>query len=77
MMSQNDMSWTIPACQPTIIDNTKEARDKFGHMWGSGDVVLSREDIDALFDGKVVAVHDGEYVDFIVLESDNASTAST
>lgn len=57
-------------CITVIVENTPEARDKFGHMWGSGDIQLSRADIQALLDGKCVAFHDGEYTTFLTLKAE-------
>lgn len=53
-----------------IIDNTKEARDEYGHWWGSEDVVLNKEHIQALIDGKCIAFNDGEYAHFVSIEGD-------
>lgn len=50
-----------------IIENTEEARDEFGHAWGSEDVFITRGDIGALLEGKVLAMFDGEYVTFVSL----------
>lgn len=49
----------------TVIDNTIAARDAFGHGYGSGTILLNREHLDALEDGKVLALNDGEYTHFI------------
>lgn len=51
-----------------IIENTKEARDKFGRWWGCENVILTREHIKALLDGKCIAWNDGEYTHFLSLE---------
>jgi len=50
-----------------IIDNTKEAEDKYGHLWGSSTVVITQEHIDALLNGKQLAFNDGEYSQFITM----------
>lgn len=48
-----------------IIEDTKEARDKFGHAHGSHDLVLTDEEREAIENGKVVAMYGGEYVTFV------------
>lgn len=61
----------VDDCETVIIENTDQARDQFGHMYGSGNTYLSREDIQALLDGKCVAFHDGEYSHFLTLKEGN------
>lgn len=51
-----------------IIDNTDDARDEYGHWWGSDTFILSEEMIEALKNGKCVAGNDGEYATFIIME---------
>lgn len=48
-----------------IIDNTEEARDDFGHYYGSENIVLTREEIMAIISGKVLAFTNEEYAHFI------------
>lgn len=48
-----------------IIENTTAARDEHGRAWGAGDVVLSREHMRALRQGKALALFDGEYMTFL------------
>ncbi|HHT97486.1 MAG TPA: hypothetical protein GXZ90_06300 [Clostridiales bacterium] len=50
-----------------IIDNTKEAEDNYGHLWGSSTAVITQEHIDALLNGKQIAFNDGEYSQFITM----------
>jgi hypothetical protein len=51
-----------------IIEGGKEARDKYGHSYGSSGVVITEEDIQALKDGKQLVFDGGEYNMFIMLE---------
>ena len=51
-----------------IIDNTKEARENYGHLHGSTILELTQEQLDAIKDGKCLAWNDGEYSKFIVLK---------
>jgi len=51
----------------TVIDDTKEARDKHGHMWGSVLVILTEADMILLRQGKCLAFDDGEYQHFLVV----------
>lgn len=48
-----------------IIDNTKEAQNQFGHMWGSTWRQITLEQIEQLKAGKQLAFSDGEYSHFI------------
>lgn len=48
-----------------IIENTREAMDTYGHWWGSSQLCLTKEQIQALLDGKCIACNDGEYATFI------------
>lgn len=62
-MEENDSDFTI-------IENTPEARDKFGHNFGSQIFTITINDIEALQSGKQLAcdINGGEYALFIVLE---------
>lgn len=51
-----------------IIENTKQAQNGFGHMWGSGWYQITMEQIEQLKAGKQLAFSDGEYVNFISLK---------
>lgn len=51
-----------------IIENTKEAQNEFGHMWGSGWYQITLEQIEQLKAGKQLAFSDGEYANFISLK---------
>lgn len=56
----------------TIIENTKEAQDEFGHNYGSDTYCISKEDIQALLLGKQLAcgINENEYSLFIILEGE-------
>ena len=56
----------------TIIENTKEAQDEYGHNYGSDTYYISKEDIQALLDGKQLAcnINGNEYSLFIVLKEE-------
>lgn len=51
-----------------IIENTNEAKDEYGYMWGSDTFILTKEMIEALQNGKCIAGDNGEYVTFIEME---------
>jgi hypothetical protein len=51
-----------------IIENTREAQEQYGYLWGANDVVINKEQLEALLNGKCLATNDGEYVTFIMLE---------
>lgn len=55
----------------TIIDNTKDAMDKFARDKGNTEIVITPEDIDALIEGKCLAFFDGEYSHFITMKPTN------
>ena len=45
-----------------IIENTDEAREKYHKdFWGSQDIILTAEQLQALIDGKTLIWDDGEY----------------
>ena len=54
----------------TIIENTYEAAKEYGFNYGADDYIITKEDIQALLDGKALAaeVNGGEYSIFIALE---------
>lgn len=56
----------------TIIENTKKAQNEFGHNYGSDTYYISKEDIQALLNGKQLAceINGNEYSLFIVLEGE-------
>lgn len=54
--------------RPVILDNTKEARDKYGYAYGADTVLLTDAEIAALQNGKCLAFTDGEYNHFIIIE---------
>ena len=52
-----------------IIENTKEAMDAYGHLWGSSQVFITPAELEALQNGKLLAVSvNYEYVTFIGVE---------
>ena len=55
-----------------IIENTREAQDEYGHNYGSDIYVMSKNDIQALLDGKQLAceINGNEYSLFIVLDEE-------
>jgi len=52
-----------------IIENTEEAKNRYGSLWGRETRTLTRKEIDALIVGKCLAWNDGEYVQFVVMEN--------
>lgn len=48
-----------------VIENTKKAQDQYGHLWGSEHIIITKEQIQALLDGKQIAFDDDEHVYFI------------
>lgn len=50
-----------------VIEGGKEARDTYGHAYGSCNVILTEEDIKALREGKQLVHQDGEYHHFVML----------
>jgi hypothetical protein len=56
----------------TVIENTDESMDKFGHCYGSDIFKVNKKDIQALLDGKVLAatVNFNEYSIFVKLKED-------
>jgi hypothetical protein len=51
-----------------IIENTDGGRENYGTLWGCGELVLTKEHIKALLEGKCIATNDGEYATFITLK---------
>lgn len=56
-----------------IIENSREAQNEFGHCYGSETHTISKEDIQALLDGKQLAttINCSEYSIFIVLDDED------
>lgn len=54
----------------TIIENNRKGRDDFGHNYGSADYKISKENIQALLNGKALAceINGNEYTLFIEME---------
>ncbi len=48
-----------------IIENSNKDRDQYGHCYGSENIILTSEHINALLNGKCVAFDDGEYTHFL------------
>jgi len=57
-----------------IIDRTNRAMDDYGHRNGSDRFVISRQHVQALLDGKILAGNNYEYSFFVALESDAEET---
>jgi len=50
-----------------IIENTQEARAKYGYRYGAQYLEITEKDMAALRDGKTLASNDGEYTTFLGL----------
>ena len=59
--------WTNPNDDIQILERTTEALKKYGRFSGANMVNLTKEHIDALLNGKVIAFNDSEYVTFLKL----------
>ena len=68
-MKENDGLY-ISTDSARIIENTKEARESFGHNYGSQTDVLNDDLIEALLKGKCIAIliNGGEYTQFLIHE---------
>lgn len=54
-----------------IIDNTSESRSEFIERgFGDSNVILTSQHLQALLDGKCIAVSNGEYTTIISLQQD-------
>lgn len=55
-----------------VINNTNKARGEFGYCYGSENYTLSKNDIEALLNGKCLAttINCGEYSIFITLNKE-------
>ena len=55
----------------TVISDGQEARSRYGHRFGSQRLTLSHEQVQALLDGKQLAIDimEGEYVLFVNVEA--------
>ena len=60
----------------TIIDNTREAQDEYGHNYGSETNYITLEDIHALLQGKQLAcdINGNEYSLFIKMSDKELKT---
>jgi len=54
----------------SVIDATKEGMDSYGYGYGSSRLVINQELLTELLNGKAIAVDDGEYRAFIMLDDD-------
>lgn len=54
----------------TVIENSTEGRREYGTAYGAETFIITEEDIEALRNGKALAVdiNGGEYVAFIAME---------
>lgn len=59
-----------PDDEITIIEDSDEAREKYGTRYGVDFMTLSDEHIAALKSGKCLAANNGEYSQFIVYRKD-------
>jgi hypothetical protein len=64
------LDWTDPENKAIILNATQAEADKYGHHFGSECILLKREHIEALMDGKMLAWDNGEYATFVFLEQD-------
>lgn len=56
-------------CNPVeVIDNSYEEMEKYGFYWGYSEYELTKEQVQQLLDGKIIAVNDGEYSAFFRLK---------
>lgn len=53
-----------------MIENTIEAKDNYGYLWGCTAHTVTKEQVQELLNGKVMAMNDGEYVTFVSLEKE-------
>jgi len=55
-----------------IIDNTDKSFDDFGHCYGSVEIIITKEDLEALQNGKAIAntINYNEYTIFVSLVKD-------
>jgi len=59
--------WKDPNDSVEVLEATKEAADKYGHMFGSDLIRLEPDHVEALQAGKMLAWHDSEYSTFVML----------
>lgn len=56
-------------CAPVeVIENSYEAMEKYGFYWGYSEYELTKDQVQQLLDGKIIAVNDGEYSAFFRLK---------
>ena len=54
-----------------VIENSMKAQNKFGHCYGSETYIITKEDIQALLEGKqLAATINDEYSLFIILDEE-------
>ena len=51
-----------------VIDNSYESMEKYGFYLGYSEYELTKEQVQQLLDGKIIAVNDGEYSSFFRLK---------
>jgi len=64
--------WTAPNEDIEILEANEKAQDSYGHNYGSDTVVLSKEHLLALSNGKMLAWNDGEYSTFVVFSKEES-----
>jgi hypothetical protein len=64
--------WTEPRI--TVLENSDEARSKYGHGFGSDLITLGPVHLQALRDGKCLAWHDSEYSTFVTFTNKSEGT---
>ena len=61
--------WTDSNEDVEILEANEKAQDNYGHNYGSETIVLSKEHIQALVNGKMLAWNDREYTTFLVFST--------
>ena len=56
-------------CDAKVIDKSSDAIKEFGTAYGADLTILDEAHINALKEGKMLAIDDGEYVHFVIFES--------
>lgn len=63
------MKWSKTS-EVSVIEATDEAVMEYGLRFGTSKIVLTKEDLQALLDGKMLAWNDEEYSTFVVYEGE-------
>lgn len=58
------------ASNMTIIENTDEAREEYGTLWGINYINISKKILKLYMNGKCLAYDDGKYSTFITLDKE-------